>query len=431
MDQESLGRTTLKKVAWKLVPFLCVLYIVNILDRANVGFARLSMQDDLEMSQQMFDFGYGLFYVGYLLFEVPSNLLLRRFGARRWIARIMISWGVITCATMLVNSAGTFYLVRILLGVAEAGFFPGIILYLSYWFPDRERAKMTAYFMMAIALASILGNPISGFIMQYLDMAGGLRDWQWLFLLEGIPSVVLGFLVFFWLTDRPENAEWLAPEQRDWLVNRLRHEENERQQRHGADRLSAMLNGRVWLLIAVYFTVAVGANASGAYFPQLIREQFQQASTFQIGLLSGLPHLCAAFGMVLFSISSDRMGERRGHVAVAALLAAAGWATSAMATSPGVALGGFCLAQLGMMSMLPVFWTLPTGFLTGAAAAGGIALINSLANIGGFLGPTVLGRFGLWAMVGNLLMGAILVLFVRGNYGNTSAEEAPIGVPAD
>jgi ACS family tartrate transporter-like MFS transporter len=422
MDQEVLRRATLSKVARKLIPFLCALYIFNILDRANAGFARLSMQDDLGMSQQMFDFGYGLFYIGYLLFEVPSNLLLRRFGARRWISRIMISWGIITCATMFVQSAGSFYLVRILLGVAEAGFFPGIILYMTYWFPERQRAKMTAYFMMAIALASVLGNPLSGFIMQYLDSIAGLKGWQWLFLLEGIPSVILGVLVLFWLTDRPEHAQWLTTAEREWLVNRMQFEETQRQQRHGADRLGAMLNRRVWLLIAIYFTVAVGSNASGAYFPQLIREQFQQASTFQIGLLSALPHLCAAIGMVVFSLSSDRTGERRGHVAVAALTAAAGWAISALATSPAMALAGFCLAQLGMMSMLPIFWTLPTGFLTGAAAAGGIALINSLGNIGGFLGPTMLGRFGLWAMVMNLLVGAALAMCLRRDEAATPAE---------
>jgi ACS family tartrate transporter-like MFS transporter len=422
MDQEALRRATLRKVAWKLIPFLCALYVFNILDRANVGFARLSMQDDLGMSPQMFDFGYGLFYIGYLLFEVPSNLLLRRFGARRWISRIMITWGLVTCATMFVQTAGAFYLVRILLGVAEAGFFPGIILYLTYWFPDRERAKMTAYFMMAIALASILGNPASGFIMQYLDSAAGLKGWQWLFLLEGIPSVILGVLVLFWLTDRPEHAQWLTTAEREWLVNRLHIEDRQRQQRHGASRLGAMLNGRVWLLIAIYFTVAIGTNASGAYFPQLIREQFHTSTTFQIGLLSALPHVCAAIGMVLFSRSSDRTGERRGHVAVAALTAAAGWAISALATSPTMALAGFCLAQLGMMSMLPVFWTLPTGFLSGAAAAGGIALINSLANIGGFLGPTVLGQFGLWAMVMTLLIGAALAMCVRRDEAAISAE---------
>jgi ACS family tartrate transporter-like MFS transporter len=310
---QTLEQVTLRKVAWKLVPFLCLLYVFNILDRANLGFARLGMQDDLDMSQEMFDLGYGLFYIGYLLFEVPSNLLLRRVGARRWIARIMISWGLISCLTMFVYDVASFYAIRILLGVAEAGFFPGIILYLSYWFPDRERAKMTAYFMMAIALASVFGNPLSGLIMHYLDGAWNLYAWQWLFLLEGIPSILLGTVVFFKLVDGPAQAEWLAPDERNWLVERMQREERDRQETHGADRLGALLDWRVWLLIAIYSTVAVGSNAGGAYFPTLIKDRFGSWNTLQIGLLSALPHLCAAIGMVLFSASSDRIGKRREH----------------------------------------------------------------------------------------------------------------------
>jgi len=415
VSAQTLEQVTLRKVAWKLVPFLCLLYVFNILDRANVGFARLRMQSDLNMSQELFDLGYGLFYIGYLLFEVPSNLLLRRVGARRWIARIMISWGLISCLTMFVYDARSFYAIRILLGVAEAGFFPGIILYLSYWFPDRERAKMTAYFMMAIALASVFGNPLSGLIMQYLDGALNLYGWQWLFLLEGIPSVLLGTIVLFILVDGPAQAHWLAPEERTWLVERMQREERDRQQTHGADRLGALLDWRVWLLIAIYFTVAVGSNAGGAYFPTLLQERFGSSNTLQIGLLSALPHLCAAIGMVLFSVSSDRTGKRREHVALAALVAAGGWALTASTSSPAVSLAGLCVAQLGMMSMLPTFWALPTAFLSGAAAAGGIALINSVANIGGFLGPSILGRFGLWSMAASLLIGATLAMCVRPN----------------
>jgi ACS family tartrate transporter-like MFS transporter len=249
--------------------------------------------------------------------------------------------------------------------------------------------------------------------MQYLESTCGLKGWQWLFLLEGIPSVILGIVVLFKLTDRPEQAHWLAPAQRNWLVERMRHEEQARRQRHGADRLAAMLNGRVWLLIALYFTVAVGSNASGAYFPTLLKERFQERTTFEIGLLSALPHLCAAIGMILFSRSSDRTMDRRGHVALAALLAAAGWSLSALATSPALVLAGLCAAQMGMMSMLPTFWALPAAFLSGAAAAGGIALINSVANIGGFLGPMILGEFGLWSMAITLFAGAALAMCVR------------------
>ena len=419
MNDSHLEKTTLTKVAWRLIPFICLLYVLNILDRANLGFARLQMQDDLQLSEAMFNLGYGIFYLGYLVFELPSNLLLRRFGARRWIARIMISWGLVSCCTMFVRDQWSFYALRILLGIAEAGFFPGIILYLSFWFPQQQRAKMTAFFMLAIGLANVFGNPVSGLIMQYLDTVFGLHGWQWLFLLEGIPSVVLGFCVLGYLTDYPQDATWLSAQQRDWLVARMKSEEQERQQRHNADRLAAMLQRKVWLLIAIYFTVAVGANAGGAYFPKLIKAQFEDLSTFQVGLLCAVPHLCAVIGMTLFGISSDRMSERRGHLAVAALMAAMGWSLTAWSPSPLVAFGGLCLAQTGMMSMLPVFWTLPTAFLTGAAAAGGIAMINSIGNIGGFLGASILGSFGLWSMAGILLIGAGLVMCVQ----KDSAEE--------
>jgi len=416
MTPDVLERATLRKVAWKLIPFLCALYILNILDRSNVGFAKLRMQEDLGMTKGIFDIGIGLFYIGYLAFEVPSNLLMRKVGARRWISRIMISWGIVSCLTMFVTDAKSFYAIRILLGVAEAGFFPGIILYLSYWFPDRDRAKMTAYFMVAIAAASVLGNPISGRIMRDFDEAFGMHGWQWLFLLEGIPSIVLGTIVLFTLTDQPSEAQWLEPAERDWLVERMSREEAERKQTHGADKLGALLNGRVWLLIAIYFTVALTSNAAGAYYPTILAKHFPEADEAKIGLLSALPYLCAAVAMVLFGLSSDRTGSRRGHVAAAALIAAGGWALSAVAPSPEVALGGLCLAQLGMMSMLPIFWTLPTGFLSGAAAAGGIALINSVANIGGALGPWSFGAFGEngpWIMATSLAVGAGLTIFVR------------------
>lgn len=413
MSNTTFEIQTLRTVAWRLIPFICILYLVNILDRSNVGFARLQMQDDLGLGEATFNLGYGMFYVGYLLFEVPSNLLMRRVGARRWIARIMITWGIISSLTMFAKDEWTFYGLRILLGVAEAGFFPGIILYLSYWFPNRERAKMTAYFMLAIGLASVFGNPISGLIMQYFDSVGGLHGWQWLFILEGIPSVLLGIAVLYFLTDYPQQAKWLSEEQREWLVSHLRDEERERQQRHNADHLGAMLQPRVWLLIAIYFTVAVGTNAAGAYLPKLVSGQFQGYGTFQIGLLSALPHCCAVIGMSLVGISSDRTDERRFHLAGAALFAAIGWGLTAWNPSPSVALIGLCMAQTGMMSMLPVFWTLPTAFLTGAAAAGGIALINSLANIGGIFGATILGSFGLWSMVAiHLLGGMLTVAFV-------------------
>lgn len=407
-----LERSTLRAVAWRIVPFICLLYVLNILDRANVGFARLKMQDDLGLSKATFDLGYGMFYVGYILFEVPSNLLMKRIGARVWIARIMITWGLISAATMFARDIWSFYALRILLGVAEAGFFPGIIYYLSFWFPERERAKMTAFFMLAIGLSNVVGNPLSGWIMDHFNGLSGLHGWQWLFLLEGIPTVIVGVAVLLYLTDAPRDAHWLRDEQRQWLIRRLGEEDRLRRELHGPDRWQAMLQPRVWLLIAIYFTVAVGANAAGAYFPTLIEAQYRQASHFQIGLLAALPHLCAILAMSLVGISSDRTGERRLHLAGSALAAALGWGMVAWGPAPLVALAGLCLAQAGMMSMLPVFWTLPSAFLTGTAAAGGIALINSVANIGGFFGPTILGQLGLWAMAGSLLTGAVLTVTI-------------------
>lgn len=412
-DTADLGRRTLRKVAWRLIPFLCFLYIFNIIDRANVGFARLTMEKDLEIDAWVFDIGIGLFYFGYLLFEVPSNLILRRVGARRWIGRIMISWGLITCLTMGVSNAWNFSLVRILLGIAEAGFFPGIVLYLTFWFPARERARVVAWFMMAIALASVFGNPLSGAIMQYLHGTWDLVGWQWVFLLEGLPSVLLGLAVLYYLPDGPAEASWLTQEERDWLVAHLHAEEQERVQRHGAVHLRALLEWRVWLLICIYFTVAVGANAAGAYYPKLLRRHFAEADDFGLGLLSALPHLCAVIAMTLYSWNSDRTGERRLHVAFAALVAACGWALAALTTSPELFLVGLCIAQMGMMSMLPPFWALPTAFLSGAAAAGGIALINSVGNIGGALGPSIVGLFGPETVAGILFASFLLALCVR------------------
>jgi len=403
----------LRKAAWRLVPFLCLLYLVNLLDRVNAGFARDSMEKDLKISKASFDWAYGIFYVGYLAFEVPANLLLRRIGARRWIARIMISWGLVTCATMAVTGEWSFLGVRILLGVAEAGFFPGIILYLTYWFPARERGRVVAWFMAANPITGVLGYPASGAIMHYLNGVGGLKDWQWLFLLEGIFTILIGLVVLWYLPDGPSQARWLNPEERDCLAARINQEERYRQQRHGSALLPVLVDWRVWLLICLYFTVAVGSNAYASWAPTLIAEQFPAMGKRGVGLLAALPPLCALAAMTLLGTHSDQTGERRGHVAFASFLAASGWALCLLAPSPWLFLTGCCLAQAGMMSVLPIFWTLPTGFLSGAAAAGGIALINSMGNVGGLVGSRILGRFGLGAMALTLFVGGVLALCVR------------------
>jgi ACS family tartrate transporter-like MFS transporter len=312
--------------------------------------------------------------------------------------------------------------------VAEAGFFPGIVLYLTYWFPARERARAMSYFMVAIALVGAVSSPVNGAIMKYLDGTAGLRGWQWLFLLEGLPSVVLGIVVLVYLTDRPEQAHWLSPVERSWLTNQLQREEQHRQRRHVADLLPALTDRRVWLLIALYFTVAVGANAAGAYFPKDIKALFPEHDTFEIGLLVAVPHVCALVGTLLFAAWSDRTRWRCLPVSVAAALAATGWGLAALApSSPELTLLGFCLAQTGMLSMLPTFWALPTAFLSGVAAAGGIALINSVANLGGLFGPKILEHFGRWSVAGLLAAGAALALYVQ---HDSSLDREPAEKPA-
>lgn len=410
----------MRKVAARLLPLLLLSYIANLLDRGNVGFTKLTMQGDLAMSDTVYSFGAGMFYFGYLVFEVPSNLILRRTGARVWIARIMLTWGLVSAATMFVVGPWSFSCVRILLGVAEAGFFPGVILYLTYWFPARERTRAVAGFMAANAIGGILANPLSGLIMQYLDQAWGLHGWQWVFLLESLPSLVLGVCVYFMLTDRPSQAHWLSPDERNWLVDRMRQEESAREQRHGADLLQALVSPRVWYLILLYFTVAFCANAGGLYLPELINNRFPDLGKFQIGLLAAIPSLCGMVGMLLNGWWADRSRKYRLHVGLPAFVGAGGWLLAALADSPVWGLVGLSLAFMGVMSMLPPFWSLPTSFLSGAAAAGGIALINSVGNIGGLLGPVTVGAvrdateshlIGLVTLAGTLAMGGALALF--------------------
>jgi ACS family tartrate transporter-like MFS transporter len=331
-----------------------------------------------------------------------------------------VSWGLVSAAMMFATGPISFYALRVLLGVAEAGFFPGIILYLSQWFPAEARARAIAKFMIAGLVASILGNPISGAVLQYTDEVAGLHGWQWLFLLEGIPAVLLGFVTYHYLTDRPELAQWLTPAEREWLIARLAAEQ---QTLHGHERgtfRAALVDPRVWLLIGVYFTVAVGDNCYGFFVQTVIKDQFPDYKEFQIGLLAAIPSVIATVVMIASAMHSDYTGERRGHVACAAFAAAIGWVLLAVAPSPWLFIAALAVTSSGMKSMLPTFWTLPTSMLSGVAAAGGIALINSVANIGGFLGPFAFGALGekyesftlaMLIVAAILAGGAMLVLF--------------------
>jgi ACS family tartrate transporter-like MFS transporter len=422
-EDEALAAATLRKVAWRLIPFLLLAYICNLLDRGNVAFTKLKMQPDLGMSDFVYSTGVGLFYLGYLLFEVPSNLILGRTGARAWIARIMITWGLVSACTMFVVGPASFFTVRILLGVAEAGFFPGIILYLTQWFPARARARAIASFMAANAVGGMIVNALSGLIMFYTDGVAGLHGWQWVFLLEGLPSVVLGVVVLFYLTDRPEQATWLAADQRAWLAARINREEQYREQRHGSDVWRGLVDRRVWHLILLYFTAAFVANAGGLYLPELIRNALAAAGSQDlraVGVLASVPSVCGLIAMLVNGAWADRTGKHRLHVAGSALLAAAGWALAAWSTSVVGTLVALCLALMGLMSLISSFWALPTSFLSGAAAAGGIALINSVGNIGGLTGPSILGlikdtqgnlTWGLMLLAVAMVGGAVLALF--------------------
>lgn len=404
-----LGRRTMRKAIWRLVPFLAVLYAFNIIDRANVGFARLQMKDSLGLTDAVVDWGYGIFYVGYLVFEVPSNMFLRRFGARRWIARIMISWGLVSTLTAWVIGPVSYFSARILLGVAEAGFFPGIIYYMTAWFPATVRARVVAWFMLAIPVASILGNLASGLILDSMDGVAGLSGWQWLFILEGIPSVLLGFSVLYFLPDGPRDAAWLTAEEREWLEADRAAEDGRRLVAGGSEKLSALADARLWILIGLYITVAIGTNAMGAYLPKLIKDSFQ-TENWKVGLLSSVPQVLSVIAMLAASRISDATGRRSPIVLVSLAIAAAGWFLASMQVGPWGQLVGLALAQAGMMAVLPVFWALPPLFLGGVAAAAGIALVNSVANGGGIFAPKIVGSFGVAPMAGVMAWGVLMAL---------------------
>jgi ACS family tartrate transporter-like MFS transporter len=408
-DRLTLEQTTLRVVSRHLIPFLFLLYIVAFLDRVNIGFAALEMNRDLNLNPAVYGFGAGIFFIGYSLFEVPSNLILARIGARRWIARIMITWGFIAAAMMFIRGPLSFYALRFLLGIAEAGFFPGIIFYLTEWFPADARARAVARFMTAIPLSGVIGGPMSGAL---LGLSGrlGLTGWKWLFLLEGLPAVALGIAVLRYLPDRPENAAWLAPEQRRWLLERLASERTQSVERHAFNVVRALSSGVVWQMgLLVFLSISFGQYALGVWLPQIVRG-FSGLSDLQIGFVSAIPNLVAAVAMVIVAAHSDRTGERCLHIAAASGATAVGFLGCALVRSPALAVMFLSLASAGLLSAHGPFWPLPSKFLTGAAAAGGIALINSLSNLSGFVGPYSLGLLNNTS--GDFRTGLLLLAFV-------------------
>jgi ACS family tartrate transporter-like MFS transporter len=416
------GRALYRKISWRLIPYMFLLYIVNYLDRVNVGFAAMDIQRDLHFSNTVYGFGAGIYFLGSALFDLPSNLILTRVGARVWMARIMISWGVISTCMMFMHSKESFYVLRFLLGASEAGFFPGMIIYLTYWFPTHERGRAVARFMTATSLAGVVGGPLSSAVLR-MDGLHGLAGWQWLFLTEGVPTILLGISVLFLLKDHPSEASWMKPEERVWLEAELQRDS----ERYGAathHRLGdAFKLPALWVLAGAYFVSQVGVYIVNLWMP-LILSSFShgRADASLIDRYATLPYLAAAVMTVVVGWSSDKRNERRWHIAGCLILAAVGFAWAAMAHSLVMALCAMTLAAVGLWSMMGPFWTLTTSMLGGTAAAGAVAILQIVGGVGGFTGPYMTGRLrdathsfagGLWAISAMAVFAAMLALAVR------------------
>jgi ACS family tartrate transporter-like MFS transporter len=411
-----------RKVCRRIIPLMIVLYLVSFLDRVNIGFAALTMNQDLGFSPSVYGWGAGIFFFGYFLFEVPSNIILEKIGARIWICRIMVTWGIVSSAMALVQGVASFYTLRFLLGVAEAGFLPGMILYLTYWFPAAQRARFIALFMAAVPLASVVGAPISGWIIG-IDGAYGLKGWQWLFIIEGLPSCILGLLVLLLLPDGPARARFLTAEEREVIAGLLaRDRATNPYVRHHA-LLPALLDSRVLLLSLVYFGIVIGLYGIGLWLPQIVKGM--GFSDVEIGLIVALPYLASAAAMIAWGRHSDRRNERIWHVALPCLASAAGFLASIALQSSVVQLCALGVAAVGIYAALGPFWATPSLFLGSTAAAGGIALINSIGNLGGFFGP---GSFaaGIEVLAAGLIMAALIVLIL----GRLLRPRAAVAVPA-
>jgi len=410
----------LSRVTRRLIPFAFICYVVAYIDRVNIGFAARELQGDLGLSATQYGLGAGLSFLGYCVFEIPSNLILERVGARVWIARIMIVWGLVSMATMFIYDVTSFMAARIILGIAEAGFFPGMVLYVTYWIPANERARVNALFMTAAPVSVIVGAPVSEAL---LSMHGlwGLRGWQWLFLLEGLPAVILGVMALKILTDRPEQADWLQPDEREWLAATMAAERAARSETGHASVGRSLRSGRVWLLSIVYLLNASVTYGIFLWLPRMLQDT--AGPGVSVGLLTALPFVAALIAMVLIGRHSDKTGERKLHVAACAITAAIGlFLAVAFRNHLYWLVLAFTICQIGQRSVMSVFWTMPPMLLAGTGAAGGIALINAIGNLGGFFGPNVMGSLfdltggysgGLLVLAGGLIVEAILVVTLK------------------
>jgi len=387
IENDARADVILARAARRLIPVMALMYVASFLDRVNVGFAILTMKQDLGFSPEVFGLGAGIFFWGYFLFEIPSNLMLEKFGARMWMCRIMVTWGLISMATAFVQGPTSFYILRFLLGLAEAGLYPGMILYMTYWFPQATRARFIALFLAAVPAASVIGAPLSGWLLGF---NGILHGWQWMLLLEGLPSLALGVAVLWLLPDRPATAPWLSAKEKNILEARLADDRRRDTGKHTMSGFWEMLaDKRIWIFIIPDFSIVIGLYGMGLWMPQMIKDL--GFSNLETGFLVALPYVVSMVGMVLLGLSSDRTGDRVWHVAGAAFAGALGLIGAVLFANPVLIMLSFCLAAFGIYGALAVFWTLPTAILRGMAAAGGLALLNSFSNLGGFFGPTLMG----------------------------------------
>lgn len=391
-SQLNFEKETIRKVTRRIIPLLFLLYIISYLDRANVGYAALEMNEALGLTSKMFGLVTGIFFIGYFLFEVPSNILMQKFGARVWITRILFTWGIISMATGFAQNATQLYVIRFLLGIAEAGLFPGIILYLTYWFRAKERASTIAMFMTAIAVSYIIGAPVSTLIIDHIHWMN-VPGWRWMFIIEGAPAVILGFVTYFYLTDRPEQAKWLTAKEKNWLMSELRKDEmlREKKGQQTSSHKTALTDPKLWYLALIYFVYTAGTLGVGYWMPQIIKGLSSYLSNTQIGFIATIPYIIASIVMNYWSRRSDRTGERRMHTALPLLVAGLTLLSVGMVSNPFIAMIFITISLAAMYCFKGPFWSLPTMILSPATVAVGIAVINSIGNLGGFVGPYAVG----------------------------------------
>jgi MFS transporter, ACS family, tartrate transporter len=433
----SLERRTILKVSWRLMPLIVFCYLVNYIDRTNVSFAALTMNKDVGLSASMYGLGAGIFFLSYAFFEVPSNMILQRVGARLWIARIMITWGIISGLMATVSGPTSFLVLRFLLGMAEAGFFPGMIFYLTQWFPSAVRARAIAVLYIAVPASNAIASVVSGAILATMDGTLGLKGWQWVFIIEAIPAVLLAFVVFKLMTDRPALATWLERDEREWLEGKLAAERKEVENIGRLSMLQALYDPRVLVLSAIYFTGVTGSYGLVFFMPQIVKAL--GLSNMMTGLATAIPYVFGTIGLIAWGYSSDKRNERRWHLIVSTGLSSVGFLLAAMYSHSYIAIGAMAIAAIGIYGSRPSFWPMPSLFLTGGAAAVGMALINSIGNLGGYFGPQIVGwikdstnsfEWALYFMAGCAALSTLIAYFATRATSDQKAMTDPIRQPA-